>query len=192
MEPALVEFGRQLFGGDAATTSLSASQIAMRAVIVYLAGLIIIRVGKSRLLSGATPLDLILAFILGSVLSRGINGDAAFSGTLAATATLVSVHWGLTALACRFRRFEFLIKGGTRVLVRDGDIDRIALRRSHMSDQDLAEQLRLKANVSDPHKVKLAVKERSGEIGVVKMLPTQSIEVRVEKRVQIVRIEISS
>ena len=83
-----------------------------------------------------------------------------------------------------------LIKGNARVLVSEGRIDWENMRRSHISEHDLREELRLNANVDDPAEVKLAVKERSGEIGVV-LKPKGKIEVcdvSVEQGVQTVRI----
>src|SRR5262245_33124334 len=106
----MTQIVQSVLGGDAASPSLSWAQVAARAVCVYLAGLVIIRLGKSRLLSRATPLDVILAFIIGSVLSRGINGSATLSGTIVATATLVAIHWGFTRLACQSHHFGLLIK----------------------------------------------------------------------------------
>jgi len=41
------------------------------------------------------------------------------------------------------------------------------MRRSHISEHDLLEELRLNANIDDLNRVERAYKERSGEIGVV-------------------------
>ncbi len=60
---------------------------------MYLAGLVVVRIGKSRLISRTTSLDVILGFILGSLLSRGITGHASISGTIVASAVIVAVHW---------------------------------------------------------------------------------------------------
>src|SRR5262245_43342780 len=106
----LGEFLRDVFGGDYPVEPLALHQIAARAAIVYLAGLIVVRIGKSRLISRATSVDVILGFILGSLLSRGITGHASISGSLMASAVIVAVHWGLTAIACRSHRFGTLLK----------------------------------------------------------------------------------
>lgn len=156
-----------IFGGDAPTGELGWWQIAARASAIYVAALLLVRLGKSRLLSRATPLDVILTFVLGSLLSRAITGSAALSGTIVAASTLIVLHWGFTRLAFRSHWWGKLIKGESYALIRDGEIQWDNLRRSHISEHDLHEELRLNANVDDPRAVKLAVKERSGEIGVV-------------------------
>src|SRR5262245_50810177 len=132
-----------LFGGDAPAAPLAWGQIAARGALIYLAGLILVRLGKSRLLSRATALDVILAFILGSVLSRGITGSAALSGTIVATGTLIALHWVFTALTYRFHWLGRLVKGNSQVLIADGQINWDAMRRSHISEHDLREELRL-------------------------------------------------
>jgi uncharacterized membrane protein YcaP (DUF421 family) len=49
----------------------------------------------------------------------------------------------------------------------NGKVDQEALVAAHMSDDDLAEDLRQKG-VSDPEEAKLAVLERSGQVSVIK------------------------
>jgi uncharacterized membrane protein YcaP (DUF421 family) len=180
-----------IFGGDAPQQPLLYGQVAARACVVYLIGLALVRIGKSRLLSHATALDVILAVILGSLLSRGITGSASISGTTVACVMLIAVHWFLTAVACRWHRLGNLIKGHTYLVVDNGRIDWKAMRRSHISEQDLLEELRLNANIEDVSRIKRAYKERSGQISGVRHAPeTELFDVGVENGVKTVRIEI--
>src|SRR4051812_49251987 len=77
-----------VFGGDFPDDPPKVHQVMARAVLVYLAGLAIIRLGKSRSVGRMTPLDVLLGFVLGSLLSRGITGHASISGTVASSAIL--------------------------------------------------------------------------------------------------------
>jgi uncharacterized membrane protein YcaP (DUF421 family) len=179
----------QLFGGDSPASPLRWYQIALRGAFVYLVGLVLVRLGKSRLLSKATPLDVILAFVLGSVLSRGINGTASLSGTVVAAATLIGLHWWFTRLACSSDRWGWLIKGESKLLVKDGIIDWENMRSSHISEGDLMEELRLQANCEGLEQVKTAFKERSGDIGVVKKPPDEmQVSFSLEDGTKTVRI----
>src|SRR5438552_1744718 len=135
LQPAL----EWIFGGDAPSAQLTWGHIAARATVIYLAGLVLVRLGKSRLLSRATPLDVILAFVLGSLLSRAITGTAALSGTIVAAATLIALHWAFTRLALRSHWWGRLIKGDSYILIRDGEVQWDNLRRSHISEHDLRE-----------------------------------------------------
>ncbi len=178
----------QLFGGDMPEEPLALYQIAARAVVVYLGGLLVVRIGKSRLISRTTSLDVILGFILGSLLSRGITGHSSLSGTLLASVVIVAVHWLLTFVACRSHWFGTLFKGNSQLVVENGRVLSRAMLHSHISDHDLIEQLRLRG-VDDLQKVRAAYKERNGEISVLtREPPPRVVDVAVEAGVQTVRI----
>src|SRR5690349_20687577 len=89
-----------LVGGDYPVTPLQLHQIVLRAILVYLAGLAIVRTGKSRLLGRISPLDALIGFVLGSIMGRGITGSASLSGTIVGCGTIVAVHWLLSWLSC--------------------------------------------------------------------------------------------
>src|SRR3954469_12075897 len=112
----------KIFGGDAPHFPLAAGQVVARAAVVYVAGVALVRLGKSRVISRATPLDVILGFILGSLLSRGITGHAAISDTIVASAALITAHWAFTAFACRSAYFDSLIKGHAHALIENGQV----------------------------------------------------------------------
>ncbi len=179
----------QIFGGDKPHPDLTLYQIAARAVVVYLIGLIIVRIGKSRLVARITAIDIINAFILGSLLSRGITGSASISGTSMATAAIVACHWLLTEMALRWHWFGTLLKGRyIRPVVIDGKMQLENLHRSHLSEHDLMEAVRLRG-VEDLDQVAHAYKERNGEISVITKKP-QVIDVPVRDGVQTIRIEL--
>lgn len=157
----------ELFGGDTPIEPLTLYQIAARAILVYVVGLLVIRVGKSRLVGRVTGLDILVGFILGSLLSRGITGHASLSGTATASVAIVATHWLFTWMAVRWHAFGKLIKGHAVLLVREGMPLDDNLSSTHMSIHDLEEALRLHG-VSDMREVALAFKERNGDISVVK------------------------
>ncbi|HEY2826106.1 MAG TPA: YetF domain-containing protein [Pirellulales bacterium] len=178
----------QLFGGDLPEEPLALYQVAARGVAIYLGGLIIVRIGKSRLISRTTSLDVILGFILGSLLSRGITGHASISGTLLSSAVIVGVHWVLTAIACRSHWFGTLFKGNSELVVDNGRALIHTMRKAHISDHDLFEQLRLRG-IDDLQQVRAAFKERNGEISVLPLPPQPRVfDVAVQNGVQTVRI----
>lgn len=157
----------ECFGGDVPEQPLALGQVAARAAVVYLLGLFLVRVGKSRFHGRASAIDIVLGFVLGSLLSRGITGSASISGTFVASAALVALHWAATAAACRSHGFGNLVKGRTKLLVEDGRLLRNAMSSSHISEHDIREAMRLAANIDDLSLVKAAYKERSGLISIV-------------------------
>lgn len=156
-----------VFGGDEPLHPLSLAQIAARAIAIYMGGIIILRLGKSRMINRATIVDVLLAFVIGSLLSRGITGRASLSGTLVACVALVGLHWLITLIAYYHHGFGTLIKGHYAPLIKDGAILWENLRKSHISHHDLIEELRLNAHVEDPALVYAAYKERSGGVSVL-------------------------
>jgi uncharacterized membrane protein YcaP (DUF421 family) len=181
-----------IFGGDLPSGPLTLGQIAARSALVYMAGLAIVRMGKSRMISRFSPLDVLLALILGSILARAIVGATSLTGGAMSSVVLASIHWLLTWLTCRYHQFGNLIKGHTKLLVCDGQVLWDAMRTSHVSEHDLFEQIRLHANIEDLSLVKAAYKERNGEISVVKRRAApQVMEIGVEQGVKTIRIELN-
>jgi uncharacterized membrane protein YcaP (DUF421 family) len=179
-----------IFGSDVPRQPLELHQVAARAALVYIIGLAIVRVGKSRLIGRVTSLDVILGFILGSLLSRGITGSASVSGTTVASAALVATHWVFTFLASRSHAFGTLVKGRAIVVVKEGELIRENMRRSHISEHDLEEELRLQG-IDSLQEVRLAHKERNGEVSFLIRKPEpRIIDVAVSGGVQTVRIQL--
>ena len=168
MLAAIADAFTTIFGGDLPPEPLLIHQAAARAVVVYLIGLAVVRIGKSRIVSRLTSLDVILGFILGSLLGRGITGHASLSGTAAAAAALVACHWVFTALACQSHRLGTILKGNVRLLVEDGVPQSHNMRVSHISLHDVEEAMRLRG-IEDIREVRRAYKERNGEISVIKV-----------------------
>lgn len=180
------------FGATESSFELEAWQMALRAVLVYIFAIAIVRLGNKRFLGRNTAFDLLLAIMLGSVLSRGITGQAPLPGSMMAGAILLLMHWILGAAAYHLKSFGPLIKGNPRVLIRDGKIDRAAMARSHLGEEDLAEALRRQGHTHDPGDIRLACLERSGDISILlQKKDPQVIEVKVEEGIQIIRIEIA-
>ena len=178
-----------LLGLGLDVSDVNALQMALRTVLIYTATLAIVRVGSKRFLSQATAFDAIVAIMLGSIMSRAINGSAPFLPTLAAGVILVGLHWLIAAIAFSSDWFGTLVKGEPVLLIRDGRLNAKGLRGSSISQMDLEEALRIESHVTEPEKVQLAYLERNGGISVIPHKPEPRVlEVSVEDGVQTVRI----
>lgn len=144
-----------------------AVSMALRTVIVYAFTLAIVRLGSRRLLSKPSAFDVIVAIMVGSIMSRAINGDAPFVPTLAAGVILLLIHWVFAALAFRVHWISAAVKGTRIALIRDGRVLKDGMRRANLTDDDLAEALRLQIHDDDPSRVAAAYMERSGDISVI-------------------------
>jgi uncharacterized membrane protein YcaP (DUF421 family) len=157
-----------LLGLDQPAEALTFAQISLRGVIVFVATLVIIRLGDRRFLSQKTAFDAVLGFILASMLARAVNGTAAFFPTLGGGLVLVMLHRVLAYWSQRWHALGFLIKGRSDVIIREGALDTALARKSRLSEHDILEDLRLHGNVQNVADVTLAVFERNGQISVVK------------------------
>src|SRR6202158_1205163 len=120
----------QAVGAHVRAEDLTILQIALRAVLVFLVWLAIVRMADRRLLGKYSAFDVVLAVMLGSVLSRAINGSAPLWGTLGAAAVLVAMHWGLTFFSFHWHAFGHLVQGMPRTLIVDGKVYEDELRRN--------------------------------------------------------------
>ncbi|HWD19372.1 MAG TPA: YetF domain-containing protein [Verrucomicrobiae bacterium] len=148
--------------------NLTFMQVAFRALIVFVASLVIVRVGDKRFLSGKTAFDAVLGFMLASMLARDINGSAPFWATLGGAFVLIALHRLIGVISARSHSFGNFVKGNANMVIKDGIVLRETLQKHDLSDHDLAEDLRLNGNVESPEQVKLAFFERNGQISVVK------------------------
>jgi len=156
-----------LFGLGLEAQRLSLGQVSARAVVVFFSALFIVRLADKRFFAKKTAFDVILGFMLASMLARTINGSEQLVPTIVAGLLLALLHRLLGMLACRWPRFGDWIKGSSQTVITNGQIDHAALRRHHIGEDDLGEELRLNG-VDSVEKVKLARLERSGEVSVVK------------------------
>jgi uncharacterized membrane protein YcaP (DUF421 family) len=131
-------------------------------------GLALVRVGDRRSLSEKTAFDAIFIVLIGSMLSRAINGTAPFFTTIAAGIVLMVIHRACALGACKSHSFGKLLKGSPVALVQNGKVDRKAMERCLVSEHDLQEDLRLDAKTENIGDIKLAQLERSGDISFIK------------------------
>jgi uncharacterized membrane protein YcaP (DUF421 family) len=168
---------------------VGALQMALRTVAIYAFSLVIVRFGSKRFLSQATAFDVIVGIMLGSVMSRAINGSAPFFPTLLGGVVLVGIHWLLGVFAFHASWFGTLVKGNPVLLIKDGNIQQQGMRRAALSEHDLGQALRLRSNQTDPAQIKLAYLERNGGISIIpREHEPRIVEVSVEDGVQTVRI----
>ncbi len=165
---------RALVGHDDPSRSLTVIQMGVRALVIYLGGLFVVRLGKNRLFGRSTAFDIVLGFILGSTLSRAINGGAPLLETLAAVGGLVAMHFLFAWLAVRSPGFDHLVNGRRVLLVERGKIQQANLRRADLSEGDLREALRLEAHANALERVEQASLERNGQISFVLKSPSPS------------------
>lgn len=147
------------------TAQLNVWQMGLRAAVIYIAALIMVRiVGDRRFIGKYAAFDVILSIIFGSTLSRAINGTSAFFESIFAGFVLVAMHWLFSAVAFHHRRYESYIKGRAMVLIDNGQLCSQNMKHCHITRQDLASALRLKCQIAELERVERACLESNGDI----------------------------
>ncbi len=142
-------------------------QMCVRAVIVFVFGIALLRLAGRRAFGRQSAIDILLTVLIGANLSRALTGGSPFFATLAASAALVLLYWISIQITQHSHAVGYVLKGEHTILVRDGHVDGAALRRVGVSEQDLHEAVRSEG-AEALRDVKLATLERSGHVSVVK------------------------
>ena len=167
-------------------------QMVLRAIIIYVAGLMMLRLAGDRRFGGRyKDFDIILSIVFGSMLSRAINGSAPFLVTIGAGFVLVGMNRLFAFIASHSRRFNQLVSGNSLILIQDGEIQSHNMKKAHVSQTELISSLRNNAHLSELSKVKVARFERNGQISVIPAArEPQVIEVKVKEGVQTVQFQL--
>lgn len=150
--------------------SLSAPwwELIVRALIIYFALLLMLRMGGKRQIGQMTPFDLILLLILSEgVQNAMIAGDESVSGGLIVAATLIGVNALVSWLNWRSRKLEYALEGRPQMLIRDGKVFQDVMHEARISSDDLMKVLRREGcnSLDDVH---IAILENDGSISVLK------------------------
>ena len=154
-----------LFGPDQGTPNTA--QFCVRALLLFFYGLLCIRVAGRRTFSDLSPLDILVAIVVGSNISRAMTGKAPFVPSLVATSLLVVLHRLVAMATVHSNWLAKFVKGEPTVLVQDGVVDCSAMRLHQLSEDDLLEGLRME-QAGAIEDVALATVERGGKISVLK------------------------
>lgn len=187
----IIHFLDHILGISEGIRSLSPMQVAVRAVLIYIVGYAMLRLGDNRFVGRSTPFDIVLGFIFGTTLSRAINGTAPFLDTVAAAIILIGLHWLFVTLAYHSERINLLLNGSAIPLIKKGVRQEANLRRKRINDSLLQENMRIESGCENLDDVHNAYLERGGKISIIqRRRRPHVIDVTVEAGVQTVRIQL--
>jgi uncharacterized membrane protein YcaP (DUF421 family) len=147
---------------------LAAWQLILRAIVVYGFSLLLVKAAKKRFMGKNSALDFVVVVILGSVISRAINGTAPFGPTLAAAIAIVVVHRIVCWFSTRVPAIGRFVEGEAYFLMRNGEIDWRAMRAHDMTKRDLESAVRQQLHADDFSQVECILLEPNGKLSVVK------------------------
>ncbi|MBO9881040.1 YetF domain-containing protein [Xanthomonas sp. D-109] len=142
-------------------------EFVFRAVVVYVAVLVMVRVSGKRAMGQLTPFDMLLIVLLGNAVQNALLGeDTSLGGGLLLAATLIALNFTVGLVTSRSARVERWIEGEPVVLARDGHVFRQVLRRELVSHADFEAAMRQQGceGIDD---VRLALLETNGHITIL-------------------------
>lgn len=142
-------------------------QECARGAVIFVYGLIVVRMGGRRIFASWSALDIVVAIVTGSSLSRALTGNADLFGTLAATTLVFALHWAVARACACWPGLSQAIEGTPVVLARAGRCDTRLLRQHAVSRTNLEEALRA-AGVESPQQAREIVLEPNGKLTVLK------------------------
>ncbi|WP_233830354.1 DUF421 domain-containing protein [Paraburkholderia sp. ZP32-5] len=148
--------------------NLDPLQMGLRAIVVFVIALALIRVSGRRSFGQRSPFDLVVVILLGATLSRAIVGASPFIATVVASFLIVACHRMLAWACMRSRRFERLVGGVEREVFSNGVFNAREMHAALMTRTDIEETVRQKTGSRSMDNVAAAILERNGEVSVIR------------------------
>lgn len=148
---------------------LTALQMSIRAIIIFIVALVLLRLAGRRSFGMASPFDNVISILLGAVLSRAVVGASPFFATIIASLLIAMLHRLFAWISLYNSKFGGLVKGNLRVIYENGKINEKNMRKSLISKKDLMEGVRKEANVETLEEIDKVYVERDGKISVIKL-----------------------
>ncbi len=118
-------------------------ELPLRAAIVYLALMAMVRLSGKRTVGQFTPFDLLVVMLLSEGVSNGLSGgDESITGALLVAATLIVLNLGVAVVTARSTRIQKITEGESVLIGRDGVVFEDVLRKQHVPTSDLHQALR--------------------------------------------------
>jgi uncharacterized membrane protein YcaP (DUF421 family) len=142
--------------------------IAIRAIVLYVFVVFMLRVVGRRELSSLGPVDLVMLIVLGDAVQQGLTqDDYSVTGAVIAVTTIAAMQLLSSYVSFRSRRARKVLEGEPIVIVQDGKLLEDNLRRERMTADEVAEEMRLQ-QIADFDEVQWAIVENNGQISFIK------------------------
>ena len=149
------------------TVAVPIWELVLRAFVVYIFLLILLRLTGKRQVGQLAPFDLVLLLVLSNAVQNSMNGgDNSLAGGLISAATLVVLNYGVGYMTFRSKTLETLVEGRPEIIIHNGKVYEDVMMRAQLTHHELNAALRQSgcSAVCEAHSVIL---ENNGAISVV-------------------------
>src|SRR5512133_2523624 len=136
-------------GGSLFDLHLGIDEKIFRSLLVFIFLAIALRLGGKRELAQINVLDLAVLLLASNALQNALIGnDNSVTGGVIGATTLFVANYAFVRLTFRHARIRRLLEGRPRVLLRNGELDRHAMDREAITQEELEDQLLDKGSTS--------------------------------------------
>jgi uncharacterized membrane protein YcaP (DUF421 family) len=146
---------------------LTALQMSIRGILIFIVAYLLIRISGRRSFGMKSPVDNIIAILLGAILSRVVVGASPFVPVLVASLVIVLLHrlWGW--LISTYPKLGKFAEGEKILLYTQGKFMDIKMKRALICKEEIMQQIRTVLHVEDLEKVDKIFMERDGRISII-------------------------
>jgi uncharacterized membrane protein YcaP (DUF421 family) len=150
----------------------------LRPVIVYLCLVVFLRLFGKRELAQLNPFDLVVLLSLSNTVQNAMIGDDnSVTGGIIGAFSLLAINWALTMVLFRAPKVDRVIEGSETVLIRQGKVDHVAMKKEALTELELKSVLH-KQGLADFSECAKCVLEPNGTFYVEAIRPTGADEDR--------------
>jgi uncharacterized membrane protein YcaP (DUF421 family) len=148
------------------TLSIGVPELIVRAVVIYAALFLLLRIVGKKHVGELAPFDLVVLLILSECVQGALTADdTSITAGVVAAATLFAANQFVGYISSRSKTLDRLLEGKPRILVRNGTVCKDVLAREHITHSELVEALR-REGCTSLTKVRYAVLENDGQISI--------------------------
>jgi uncharacterized membrane protein YcaP (DUF421 family) len=142
-------------------------ELIVRAAVVYVFLLVLLRLTGKRQVGQLAPFDLVLLLVLSNAVQNSMNaGDNSLVGGLISAATLVLLNFGVALATWRSKKLETLIEGKPQILIHNGKLFEDVADKARLTHHEIQSALR-RGGCTCVEEVHAAILENNGTISIV-------------------------
>jgi uncharacterized membrane protein YcaP (DUF421 family) len=142
-------------------------ELIVRAAVVYVFLLVLLRLTGKRQVGQLAPFDLVLLLVLSNAVQNSMNaGDNSLVGGLISAATLILLNYTVGIATWRNKKLETLIEGKPQILIHNGKLFEDVVANARLTHHEIQAALRL-GGCTCVEEVHAAILENNGAISIV-------------------------
>jgi uncharacterized membrane protein YcaP (DUF421 family) len=139
----------------------------LRPILVYAALIFFLRLFGKRELAQLNPFDLVVLISLSNTVQNAIIGDdTSLSGGIVGAASLLGINFVMAHFKYRSKKIEAFIEGSPRILIENGEINREAIARELLTEEDL-DVIAHKQGIETVGEIKKCILDANGNFLVI-------------------------